>query len=796
MKATTPVRLGARLHTPASGWDVTVRYGAAFACTFLAIAAAQLVIPNPIVWLLGMLTVVGFPVSLLLRRIERQPGNDRLNRPFLNFLVFLLTVALTLYVLSASAPELFGGQLSRFLLQSSAAHIISLLMEVFLVFAACRSLIILSDKDAVLCTVPSFSVLLLLIVVHKGSEVVVYFLLWAIASAILLALDHRSDLRHTTVAYVPSPLPGQEAKLSARGLASVMSFSLLCAVVLSYTISGRDPEQRGAAEGWVTNLASRLTQLALNLPDVSVNSGPERQIDFSSGPALPTRTRLWQMEASWLEDNRTVRPHYWRMFALSQYDGQTWSQNSGTGQTAPRERLSYDRWPLPPEFLANAPSGGVSGYSLPQMRSYRRPGYDVARQTPAGGRPSNFGAPRRLVRQSVASLVSNTGYIPALPGVRALRLRIERPPGTVRVRSDGSVDVGVLRPGQYALTLSEVAPQWEYGTGGQPPELRSQRPNPEAQLTPQERRQYLQLPPKLPQRVRTWAQRASQGDDLTKYNDYRRARRLMTAVQQNAVYTLRPPNTPENRDAADFFLFESRRGYCTYFAGALTVACRAVGIPARVISGFANPEWDSDRRRAVFREANVHAWTEVWVPGWGWAVLDATPPDDRGDNAPNWYENWQDIVGSSYVSVVLWAKAHMNWLVSGMLVLMWAAIGGAMYWRREALHAFVLSHGLTRHEGQVDAATRRTIFVCYHKLSRKLNRRFRPPAPWETPQEWLQAAEEALQLRDPQPLRTLAHLYAQAKYSPRPMVAAEAQAARAAYASLSWERLKLEVQAS
>jgi hypothetical protein len=73
--------------------------------------------------------------------------------------------------------------------------------------------------------------------------------------------------------------------------------------------------------------------------------------------------------------------------------------------------------------------------------------------------------------------------------------------------------------------------------------------------------------------------------------DLRPRRRIANFVESNATYTLYPPKTPNGRDAVDHFLFNSRRGYCTYFVGALTVLCRAAGIPARVVSGFANPEW-------------------------------------------------------------------------------------------------------------------------------------------------------------------------------------------------------------
>jgi transglutaminase-like putative cysteine protease len=147
------------------------------------------------------------------------------------------------------------------------------------------------------------------------------------------------------------------------------------------------------------------------------------------------------------------------------------------------------------------------------------------------------------------------------------------------------------------------------------PLRRGETPNPSARLTDEERRAYLQLPDKMPQRVLDLARRLAT-PQAAEDGDLRRARRIANFVESNAGYTLYPPTTPEGRDAVDHFLFNSRRGYCTYFAGALTVLCRAAGIPARVVSGFANPEWQSESGSftgtvGTIREANAHAWTEA-----------------------------------------------------------------------------------------------------------------------------------------------------------------------------------------
>jgi hypothetical protein len=81
----------------------------------------------------------------------------------------------------------------------------------------------------------------------------------------------------------------------------------------------------------------------------------------------------------------------------------------------------------------------------------------------------------------------------------------------------------------------------------------------------------------------------------------------------------------EGPDPIARFLLETRRGHCEYFASALTALCQSVGIPARLVTGFAAIEYDQDSSTYVIRESNAHAWTEVLVGEFRWLTLDPTP---------------------------------------------------------------------------------------------------------------------------------------------------------------------------
>ncbi|MBV9470167.1 MAG: transglutaminase domain-containing protein, partial [Abitibacteriaceae bacterium] len=438
---------------------------------------------------------------------------------------------------------------------------------------------------------------------------------------------------------------------------------------------------------------------------------------------------------------------------------------------------------------------GPSGRSEPPIYY----GYDVARRGLAAGAGAgktpithNFGAPRMLVRQTVMARSLSFGYVPMLPEARLLRLLYYSgdvsSPERIFIRKDNSAEVGVLDRGGVAQIISEVPPGGEYtGLRGSPPLYRQQHPNPRAALSPQERQLYLALPSTLPPgcRVRRLALRETHKADADA-SDYARAQRLELYVRGVGTYTLHPPEIPAGQDATDYFLFKSQRGYCTYYAGALTVLCRAAGIPARVVSGFVNPEWDTSGTIGTIYESSAHAWTEVWVPNWGWATLDATPTDDRGNNAPNWWDTWTDVLTGLLAADRKWLQQNHLALALGSLCLI--SIGVVLVGRRQGLGGPTLRWLLPNHAHLSDDATRRIVFNTYGRAAKVMTRRFRPRAHWETPVEWLQAAETELELRDPTPLRQLTNLYAQAKYSPQPLPSEAGAVAQTALTNLSWQR--------
>lgn len=79
-------------------------------------------------------------------------------------------------------------------------------------------------------------------------------------------------------------------------------------------------------------------------------------------------------------------------------------------------------------------------------------------------------------------------------------------------------------------------------------------------------------------------------------------------------------------DPVTWFLLNQREGHCEYFAGAMVVLLRELGIPARMVAGYSGGSLSSSGDEAVVREVNAHAWVEAWVgPDEVWTVFDPTP---------------------------------------------------------------------------------------------------------------------------------------------------------------------------
>lgn len=248
----------------------------------------------------------------------------------------------------------------------------------------------------------------------------------------------------------------------------------------------------------------------------------------------------------------------------------------------------------------------------------------TTRQTPADGDLQD-GTPEPADRADLTVDVT-------VLATRAAVLFVPDMPLTVSVPSElearGSPqDVSTLRPldvipqGQtYTLTaaVSDASVQDLRAAGQQYPDWVQQK--------------YLQLPGSLPSQVRALAHEVV-GQAIDPYDQ---AAAVETYLRNNYTYSTHVTVPPADQDWVDYFLFDSKEGYCDYFATAMVVMLRTQGIPARVASGFAPGDEDSPGQWTV-RENHAHSWVEAYFPGYGWQTFEpsairALP--DRPDNPP------------------------------------------------------------------------------------------------------------------------------------------------------------------
>jgi len=75
---------------------------------------------------------------------------------------------------------------------------------------------------------------------------------------------------------------------------------------------------------------------------------------------------------------------------------------------------------------------------------------------------------------------------------------------------------------------------------------------------------------------------------------------------------------------ADEFWFDRRQGFCEHIASSFVVLMRALGVPARIVTGYQGGERNPVDGYWVVRQSDAHAWTEVWLAGRGWVRVDPT----------------------------------------------------------------------------------------------------------------------------------------------------------------------------
>ncbi|MBI5563631.1 MAG: DUF4129 domain-containing protein [Chloroflexi bacterium] len=136
------------------------------------------------------------------------------------------------------------------------------------------------------------------------------------------------------------------------------------------------------------------------------------------------------------------------------------------------------------------------------------------------------------------------------------------------------------------------------------------------------RQRYLQLPGSLPARVRELARQIVSEAEATNPFDAASALEfwLRTQIKYNEKILAPSPGV----DGVDYVLFDVKEGYCDYYASAMAVMARSLGIPARIATGYTQGALDETRDVYQVYQFNAHTWAEVYFPQYGWVQFEPT----------------------------------------------------------------------------------------------------------------------------------------------------------------------------
>ena len=317
----------------------------------------------------------------------------------------------------------------------------------------------------------------------------------------------------------------------------------------------------------------------------------------------------WTRSGAEVARIKAQRPAYWKVRTLDDYDGEGW--DSG-GYTRESDDPSLD---LPANWETQTRYQDRIQVSIQRMRGNEvigagttRDVVDATRQVEPGIDPGSW--------QSVGDLRSGDSYSADVYVPRPTADQLAAVPGSPAVEHPEDLDVRVLlrelTPAEYATIPSDMPTS---PLDGRPPASATIEFPPfgrEGVRPIADYRQYGQTGNgdaalRLSNLSRTWAlaQRLKAGATTP----YEYALAVSDYLRKGFTYTEKPPVATGEQAPLEFFLFNSKAGYCQHFSGAMALLLRMGGIPTRVATGFSPAATPSARRPGSCA-------TPTRTPGW------------------------------------------------------------------------------------------------------------------------------------------------------------------------------------
>jgi len=259
---------------------------------------------------------------------------------------------------------------------------------------------------------------------------------------------------------------------------------------------------------------------------------------------------------------------------------------------------------------------------------------------------------------------------------------------------------------------------------------------------------------------------------------YEKANAILLALKEQYFYSLKP-GTPGPRGALKHFLFEGKKGYCSYFAFSMTLLLRSLGIPARIAVGFFTDPEDAVLGFTPVRAYQAHAWVEVPFGPYGWLDFDPTSQTPAPGEPFQFPKGSDPEELSKMIAEILEAKpqelaetaeepapSDFSW------DLVWTASTAAFPW--VAVLALLIINEGWRHRWRwarlFARDSRAVVSLLWAELVFRARRSRHGPGPGETPEAWAQRSNNL-------ELAALAAEVSRSRYAPNHEVNVPAQVA-------------------
>lgn len=132
-------------------------------------------------------------------------------------------------------------------------------------------------------------------------------------------------------------------------------------------------------------------------------------------------------------------------------------------------------------------------------------------------------------------------------------------------------------------------------------------------------KQDLQIPNRFDPRIRRLSRKLVKGS----YDPFTKAQIIERHLRENYRYSFSSITESQGRTPLSEFLFDTREGHCEYFASAMVMMLRTVGVPARLVTGFSATTKNPLTGYYEIRAIDGHAWVEAWVDS-RWVTFEPT----------------------------------------------------------------------------------------------------------------------------------------------------------------------------